>query len=221
MTDSAGNKANSTQTLSVSYNTSILPILAATNLTGPTSLTDGTTYTFWVNVTIGGGLKAVAKDVTVSFYILSATGSGSKTYLSGSPGSVQFYNYTSKGVANTTVLATGSVPTVAFNKTLRAVITWNPGVTGNFILYANASASNEANSSYGTANIASLAISVKANPTTQLLEYGGIAAAVIIVIVALVWWYRRGKSPRRTAATKTSTGKGGLERGPKKAEPAD
>ncbi len=221
VTDAAGNKANSTQTLSVSYNTSILPILAATNLTGPTSLTDGTTYTFWVNVTIGGGLKAVAKDVTVSFYILSATGSGSKTYFSGSPGSVQFYNYTSKGVANTTVLATGSVPTVAFNKTLRAVITWNPGVTGNFILYANASASNEANSSYGTANIASLAISVKANPTTQLLEYGGIAAAVIIVIVALVWWYRRGKSPRRTAATKTSTGKGGLERGPKKAEPAD
>ncbi len=85
VTDENGNYSNSTQTLSVSPNATTRPILEATNLTGPTSLTQGTTSTFYVNVTIGGGSKAVAKNVTVSWYILGSSGTGSKTFFSGSP----------------------------------------------------------------------------------------------------------------------------------------
>ena len=207
--------------LSVSPNATTNPILSATNLTGPTSLTDGSTYSFWVNVTVGGGVKAVATTIVVQFYLLSSTGTGSKTYLAGSPSSVEFYNYTSKGVVNATAYSKGSYASLAYNRTVRAEITWDPGVTGNFILYANATAANEYAGDYGTANIASLSITVKANPTTELIEYGLIALAVVVVIAVLILWYRRGKSPRRAAASKGSTGKGGLERGPKKGDADD
>ena len=157
----------------------------------------------------------------MNFYLLGASGTGSKTYLSGSPGSVKFYNFTSKGVTGSTPNYTGLFPSLAFNKTVRAVITWSPSATGNFILYANATATNEFSGDLGTSNIASLAISVHPNPTTQLLEYGGIAAAVVLVIVGLIWWYRRRPSRRGGGTGKPSTGRGGLEHGPKKAEDED
>ena len=220
-TDENNVSASSNQSLSVSINSTTRPILQASNLTGPTSLTAGTTYTFQLNITVGGGAKSAAKNLTVNFYLLGASGTGSKTYLSGSPGSVKFYNFTSKGVTGSTPNYTGLFPSLAFNKTVRAVITWSPSATGNFILYANATATNEFSGDLGTSNIASLAISVHPNPTTQLLEYGGIAAAVVLVIVGLIWWYRRRPSRRGGGTGKPSTGRGGLERGPKKAEDED
>ncbi len=133
-----------------------------------------------------------------------------------------FYNYTSKGVPNSTALVSvgGKLPEVAYNKTIRAVITWSPPVTGNFIVYANATCDNEFPADYGTVNIASLAVSIHPSTTTELLEYGGIAAAVVVVLLVLVWWYRRRGTPRG-GVSKPTTGKGGLERGSKKAEPED
>src|SRR5208283_3415513 len=98
--DRNNNSGYTTRSLTVSQNTTTSPIMAATNLTGPTSLTDGSSATYWVNITVGGGSKSVGMGITVAFYILSPSGSGSRIYIGGSPNTVQFYNYTSKGVAN-------------------------------------------------------------------------------------------------------------------------
>jgi hypothetical protein len=213
--DLNGNKANATESLTVSVNSTITPIMDVANLTGPTSLTAGTSATFWVNVTVGGGVKATALNVTVSFYLLSSSGTGSRTYIGSSPGSVEFYNYTSKGVVNSAPFAQGLVLSLAHNKTVRAQITWTPSKTGNFILYANATATNVYLPDEGTSNVASMTIAVHQNPTIQYLEYGGIAAAVILVIVGLIWWFRR---PKRAAGAKGSSGKGGLERGSRRSD---
>ncbi len=209
--DRNGNKAYTTQTLSVSVNSTTRPIMAAENLTAPTSFTVGTSYTFWTNITVGGGSKAVAQNVTVSWYLLSASGTGSKSYIAGSPGTVQFYNYTDPGVVNTVPFATGLITTLAYNKTVRAQVTWSPGTSGNYILYANATASNE----YGPDNAAgtgtvSQSISVKPNPTTELLEVLAVVAAVVIVIVLLIWYYRR--PSRRSGGKGGRPSSGGSER---------
>jgi len=210
--DKNGNQGYTTQSLTVSQNTSTSPIMAANNLTGPTSLSDGTKYTYWVNVTVGGGSKAVAVNITVAFYLLSPSGSGSRTYIGGSPGNVEFYNYTSPGVVNSVPFATGLIPSLAWNKTVRAVITWNPGITGSFNLYANVTAQNEFSGdvSSGPGVSKPLAISISPNPTTQLLEYVAIAVAVVVVLVLIILYYRRrsGKGAARTGGT----GRAGLER---------
>ncbi len=210
--DRNGNHAYTTQTLSVSVNSTTRPIMAAENLTAPTTFTAGTSYTFWTNITVGGGSKAIAYNVTVSWYLLSASGTGSKSYIGGSPGSVVFYNYTSPGVLNNASFATGIIPSLPYNKTVRAQLTWTPSTTGNFILYANATAVNE----YGPDNAAgtgtvSQSISVKPNPTTELLEVLAVVAAVVVVIVLLIWWYRRparrggGKGGRSSGTDRSSS----------------
>ena len=206
--DRNGNKAYTTQTLTVSQNTTTSPIMAANNLTSSSgsSFTDGSSSTIWVNVTVGGGAKAVATNITVTFYLLPPSGSGSRNTIGGSPASVQFYNYTSAGVVNTTPFATGIIKNLSYNMTVRAVITWNPSITGNYILYANVTAANEFSGNYHNGpQVATMSISVAPNPTTQLLEYVGIAAAVIVVIFLLVVYYRR------------RTGKGGAKGGPGRA----
>jgi hypothetical protein len=214
--DRNGNSQWTTQSLQVSTNSTYNVIMAANNLTAPTSYTQGTTYTLWVNVTVGGGSKATAESVVVKWYLLGPSGSGSPSYIGGSPGSVKFYNY-SGGVVNTAPQYTGTIPSLAFNTTLRAEITWDPGASGNYLLYANVTASNEwAGDIPSGPGVVSQSISVSANPTTQLLEYVAIAVAVVVVILLIIFFYRR---RGRTPTTKSTSGKAGLERGGKK--PAD
>ena len=201
--DLNGNRAFTNQTLTVSPNTTYRPIMAANNLTAPTTYTVGTSETIWVNVTVGGGSLAVAKNVTVRFYTLSPTGTGSQNTVGGSPGSVVFYSY-SGGVVNSTPLATGVLPTLDYNKTVRAEIQWSPGTTGNFVLYANISAQNEYAGDYiNGPQTVTQSITVNPNPTTTLLTDLAIAAVVIIVIAAIVYLlFRRSKS--KSAPSKTS-----------------
>jgi len=213
------NWAYTTQALIVSVNSTTRPILSASAINGPTSLTAGSSYTFWTNVTVSAGAKAVAQNITVAWYTTGPDGTGAHSSIGGAPGSVVFYNYTSPGVVNNKSFATGLVVNLSFNKTIRAVLTWSPSSSGNYMLWANATATNEwtgvVNSSKNP-GATSLSISVKPNPTTQLLEYVAVAAVVVVVIFLLVWWYRR---PSRRARAGRPGGKSTPERGGKK--PAD
>lgn len=216
VTDRAGNVAWTTQTLTVAVNSTTRPIMAANNLTGPSTVTAGQSVTYWVNVTTGGGTKAYGLNLTVSFYLLSPSGTGSRNVIV-SNSSVQWYNYTAPGVVNTTVAYTGVYPSLAYNKTVRAEITWTPGPTGNWNLYANVSASNEFSGDYiNGPQTAVKAISVNQNPLTVYLEYGIIAAVAVVVVVLLVLLYRR-----RRSRTRPASGRGGLERGSKRSSKDD
>ena len=215
VTDKNGIKANTTRSLSVNENTTLRPILEANNLTGPSSLNSGTTYSFWVNVTVGGGSKAVAKAVSVDFYTLNGAGTGSRSYVGGAPGSVVFYGYSGTGknaTVNTTALATGSIASLSHGRTVRAVLSWSPSKTGSFILYAQVRADN-AFVNNSSVSIAQTAITVHPNPTTQLLEYAGIGAGVVVVLAVLVLWWRRRTGKGSGGASKPATGRAGLERG--------
>jgi len=214
--DLNGNHAYATQTLTISANTTYRPIMAANNLTAPATYQVGTSETIWVNITVGGGALAVAKNVTVKFYTLSPSGTGNPNYIGGSPGSVTFYSYTG-GVVNPTALATGVLPTLAYNHTVRAVIQWSPGTTGNFVLYANASAQNEYAGDYiNGPQTVTQSITVNPNPTTTLLIDIGIVVAVIAVIGLIVFFYLR--SRRKGGPSKSSGGRSTPDR---KAKPKD
>ncbi|MHB1434793.1 MAG: hypothetical protein ACYCPN_02245 [Thermoplasmata archaeon] len=210
--------ASSTQTLSVSINATTSPIMAANNLTGPVSLTQGSSYTFWVNVTAGGGAKSVARNVTVWWYTLPPNGIGTKnTVVTNS--SVVFYNYT-KGIVSPVAWRTpvpGVIPALSYNTTVRAQITWSPSSSGNFYLYANVTASNEYAGSYGTQNVAVLSISVAPSPTNLYLTYGAIAAVVIVIFVGIFFLWRRrtrgGSSSMVGKGKGSSTGGSRLEKG--------
>ncbi|MGI0053771.1 MAG: hypothetical protein ACRECR_05910, partial [Thermoplasmata archaeon] len=111
-----------------------------------------------------------------------------------------FYNYVD-GVVNTTPLATGTLPNLAWNTTVRAQIRWTPGVAaGSYSLYLNATATNEFPANYGP-NVASVPVSIAANPYANLLEYVVIAvvavAAVLLVIFLLLRQRRRPASGGR------------------------
>jgi hypothetical protein len=214
--DLNSNKAWTTQSLTVSVNTTTTPVMGAYNGTGPSKLTDGTSYTFSVNVTVGGGTKSVATYIQVSWYITTPGGTN-RIPIAGSPASVKFYNYTSPGVANPVPFATGSVASLAYNKTVLAVISWTPVVTGNYQLYANITASNEFAGDYraGTNVWPYATITISPNPTTQLLEYVAIAVAVVVVLLLIIFYYRR-RSGRGGAAKRP--GRAGLERGGKRAD---
>ncbi len=217
--DLNNNHGYSTQSLTVNVNTSITPILQANNLTGPAKLTDGSAYTFWVNVTVGGGTRSVAQNVEVAFYMTSPGGT-SRTYVAGSPGSVRFFNYTSPGVPNSVAMSVGSIASLAYNTTVRAQITWTPGLTGNFVLYANATASNEFSGDIGAGSgVKSMSVTLSPNPTTQLLEYVAIGVVVVVVLLLIIVYYRRrsGRGP----APKTTTSRSGLERGSRRSGPDD
>jgi len=212
--DLNGNSAYTTQSLQVSTNSTYNVIMAANNLTAPTSYSQGSTYTLWVNVSVGGGSKATAQNVTVAWYLLGAGGTGSRSSIGGAPGSVKFYNY-SGGVVNTVPFATGKVLALAHNVTVRAEISWSPGSSGNYVLYANVSASNEWSGDIANGpGIVSQSISVSASPTTVYLEYGGIIAAVIVAFLLIYFFLWRPR--RRGGSAKPASGKGGLERGSKK-----
>ena len=208
VTDRAGNIAWVVQKLTVAANSTTRPIMAANNLTGPTSVTQGQSVTYWVNVTTGGGSKAYGLNLTVSFYLLSPSGTGSRNVIVSNT-SVVWYNYTSPGVVNATPAYYGVYPSLAYNKTVRAQISWTPGPVGNWNLYANVSAQNEYAGDYVSGpQTAVLGISVNQNPTTIYLEYGIIAAVAVVIVVLLVLVYRRRRGRARPA-----TGRSGLERG--------
>jgi hypothetical protein len=219
VTDLNGNTGYTTQSLAVTVNSTTAVIMAASNLTGPTSVNSGQSYTYWVNITAGGGSKSTALGVQVSFYLTSPSGT-SRSYIAGTPGTVQFYNYTS-GVVNSAPFATGVIPSMAYNTTYRAVMTWSPVKTGNYVIYANVTASNEYSGNYVNGpQVASSSITVNPNPTTQLLEYVAIAVAVVAVILAIIFLYRR-RTQRTTTTTRTS-GRSGIERArPKTTAPDD
>ena len=212
--DKNGNKAKISKSLLVSKNSTLRPIMEAANLTGPSSVNAGSTYTYWVNVTVGGGLQAKAQNIQVTFFLRSASGTGSKTLIAGSPASVVFYGYsnnTSNATVNATPLANGSIAQLPYGQTVRAVISWSPSTSGSYTLYANVTASNEFSGDYGSTNIASTQVSVKQNPTTFLLEVVAVVAVVVVIIGGLVFYMRR--RSRGGASAKPSSGRGGLERG--------
>jgi hypothetical protein len=217
VTDANHNKASTNKSLTVSVNSTTRPILQAASLTLPATLTEGKGVTVWVNVTVGGGSKSTADNLSVVFFLGSSAGLTGRKVIAGSPDSVRFYTYLSNGTVNSSLYGTGVLKSVPYGKTLRAEISWTPTVTGNFQLYANATASNE----YGPNeinNAVSVPIAVHPSSTTELIEYGGIGAAVIVVIAGLVWWYRR---PRRPTVAKPTASRSGLERGPKSSSSDD
>ncbi|MGC2035515.1 MAG: PKD domain-containing protein [Thermoplasmata archaeon] len=218
--DLAGNKNYATATVTVGINVTTRPVLVVGNGTfqagsGSITYTAGDSYTIWVNVTNTVGTLSVAHNVTVTFYLLSPSGSGNRIPIGNSPVSTVFYTYNSTGALDPTAAGTGRVD-LNYNQTDRAQITFKPARTGNFNLYANATASNEFSGSYTTGgNQAFVSITINQNPTVLAEEYGAIAAAAIIVIIALIFFFRR-RSGRTRVTTTRSTSRGGLERGSKK-----
>jgi len=217
VTDRAGNTAFVVVSLQVSQNTTQRPLMSSSNLTTPTTMTAGTSYTIWVNIRNVGGSASVAMNVMVAFYLLPPSGVGTPNYLGGS-GSVQFFNYTN-GIVAATPFATGVIPSLGHNVTIRAQISWTPGPVGNWALYANASASNEFSGSYNNGpQTVSVLVTVNQNPLITYAEYGGIAAGAAAVIIVLILLYRRRLA--RGTPVRGKSSKSGLERS-RREEPED
>lgn len=218
VTDRAGNVAWTTLSLTVSVNGSTRPVLSVTNLTAPSSMNEGTTYTIWGNVTNTVGKNSTAVNVSVEFYLLSSSGSGSRIDLVSSS-QVQFYNYT-KGVVASSSMATGVLRSLPYNTPVRAQISWNPGRVGTYSLVLNATCANEFAGNYGP-NTESVQVTLNPNPTTQLLTDVAIVAAVVAVLILLALWWRRrrlGPSEKKAKSAGAGTTKSGLERGTTKDE---
>lgn len=218
VTDRAANHAYTTVQLTIAINTSTRPVLSVSNLSAPSTMTSGSSYTVWVNVTNTVGKNSTAQNVTVGFYFLPPSGSGTPSYVGGSPGSVTFYGYTN-GTVNSTALGTGTI-SLPYNHTVRAQVSFSPQRQGTFALWANATASNEFSADYQSgANQAHVTVTVNANPITQLEIYGGIAAVAVVVLVVLIMVYRRRGRP--SASKSSTTSKSGLERGAAKKDEDD
>ncbi|HYK93361.1 MAG TPA: PKD domain-containing protein [Thermoplasmata archaeon] len=221
--DRAGNTAYKVATITVAVNQTTRPVLTVGNLTAPGTMTDGTSYTIWVNVTDSLGKNSTAQNVSVRFYLLPPSGSGSPINIGGSPGSVQFFNYTSNTTVSSSPSFTG-LATIKYNHTLRAEISWNPDRTGTFDLWVNATASNEFPGTYSNgANTAKVSVTLNPNPTTQYLQYAAIGGAVV-VIIGVAWYLLRRRSRGGSAPKGKSSGtasKSGLERGKKDEDEED
>lgn len=213
VTDRAGNVGWSTTKLTIAINASTRPVLNVGNLTAPGSMNEGTTYTIWGNVTNTIGKNSTANDVSVEFYLAGTSGSGTRIDLV-SPSSVQWYNYTN-GVVASSPFATGVLPHLAYNATVRAEIHWDPSRLGTFSLTMNATCPNEFSGNYGP-NTASQLVTLNPNQLTTDLEILGVVGAVALVIVILVLLVRRNKRRASDRGRSTSSSKSGLERGGKK-----
>lgn len=212
VTDRAGNTAYKTATVPINPNASLRPVLSVGNVTAPSTMTDGSTYTVWVNVTNTIGQNSTAEGVAVLFYLLPPSGSGSPIAIGGSPGSVKFFNYTSNTTTNATPFATGSA-SLKWNHTVRAEISFTPARQGSWSLWVNATATNEFPQSYKSgANTAHVAVQLNANPLTTYEEIAAIAAVAVLVIVAVYFLVYRPRM-KGGATTSTTSGKRGLERG--------
>jgi hypothetical protein len=218
VTDAAGNTAFTDYSLSIAYNTTIRPILTLTNVTeatGKTSMTAGTSYTWWFNITNTGGKLSTAKNVEllVSLTGRTATGPGGNT--AGTPGSVKFYNVSATGTVASSPLAPGSTIDLVYNQTIRAEVTLTPILTGNKLLWGNATCSNCYTYVHSVSNVP---VTVNQNETQLILEYAAIGAGAVIIIVALILLLRRRGRP---ASTPGKGGGGRLERGSTKDENED
>ena len=207
VTDIAGNKANTTYLLTVAYNTTIRPILSATNLTeinGRTTMTAGASYTWWVNITNMGGKLSTARNVQLVVSLTAQTATKPGGNAAGTPGSVVYYNVTNGTIGTTPLKAPIDL---VYNQTVRAEVTWSPGATGNKYLWVNATCNNCY--IFAGANLDHVSVTINQNQTQLYLEYAGIGGGAVVVIVALVLLYRY----RNRAATAPSKGGGRLERG--------
>jgi PKD domain len=217
VTDTAGNTAYTDYALTVAYNTTIRPILTLLNeteTTGITSMTAGTSYTWWFNITNTGGKLSTAKNVQL---LVSLTGTGASApggNTAGTPGSVKWYNVSANGTVATSPLAPGSTITLVYNQTIRAEITLTPSITGTKYLWGNATCSN----CYTyTKAVNYVQVTISQNETQLILEYVAIGAGAVIIIIALVLLLRRRGKPSSTS----SKGGGRLERGSSKDEDED
>ena len=187
-------------------------VVVAENLTAPSSLTDGSSSTIWVNVTNTVGANSTAQNVSVRFYLLPPSGTGSQITL---PGTVTYWGYTN-GTLNSAPM-TGDI-LIPYNHTIRAELSWNPARTGTWALWVNASASNEFAENYASGlNQAHTTVTLNANPIVSYEEYAAIAAAVVVVILAVVFWTRWRSKP----SSKSGSGSGKLERGTSKKDKDD
>jgi hypothetical protein len=185
--DRAGNFAWNLQHLTVAVNASQRPVLTVGNLTAPSTMTDGSSYNIWANVTNTLGKNSTAAGVSVEFYLLDPSGSGSRTLIGGSPSSVVFYNYTNTSGLSSTQAGKGSI-SLKYNQTVRAETSFTPGRSGTFDLWVNATATNEFAGDYSSgANQAHVQVTLNPSNTMLYIEIGGViaVAAVIIIVVAL------------------------------------
>lgn len=206
-TDLAGNWANTTFHFTCSINTTLNPILQATDLSlsGGTTMTVGDSYTLTVNITNLGGIDSVADNSSLRVYTASSTASTSQ---SNQGGSVSWWGWTG-GIRNGTTAFSGSLATIHYNNTYQADFTFKPGSAGSYEVCVNSTATNEFAGSYKTgANVACLAVTVNQSPIEMYIIYGVVSAAVIVVLVAVgILLTRR----RRGGGKKTTGGKGKKE----------
>lgn len=203
VTDLAGNTNYDQVSLTIAVNTSTRPVLAVGNMTAPSSMTDGTSYTIWVNVTNTLGANSTARNVTVQFYLLPPSGSGTPIYLGGT---VSWYAY-DNGTVYSNVSSTGTLSALKYNVTMRAQISWTPSRTGTWELWANATASNEFPGDYSTgSNQASVSITLNANPIVEDYEIAAVVGAIAVIIV-LALLVTRWRSNRGSKGGGRSSGK--------------
>lgn len=204
VTDRAGNTQYNVATITVAVNTSTRPVLVVSNLTAASSMTDGSSYTVWANVTNTIGANSTAVGVQVAFYLLPPSGSGSPVYIAGGPSHTTFYTYANGTDTVNATLGTGSV-TLKYNETVRAQVTFTPGLTGTYELWANATASNEFAGDYATGdNEQHVTVNLSANNTMLDIEYGVIAVVVIVAILGFVW-FRYYRTPKSTKSSGRSS----------------
>ncbi len=219
VTDRAGNTNYVTASLTVAVNLSTRPVLAVSNLTAPSSMTDGSTYTVTVNVTNIGGKNSTALGTQVRFYLLPPSGSGSEIEIGGAPGSVNFYEWTNNTTLASSAAGTGSV-SIPYNETYRAEIRFTPARTGTWDLWVNATATNEFVPDYTSGeNLAHVQVSFAENPVVQDETYAAIAVVVVaaIVVIYLVFVKRIGRGGGKPGSSKGgSSSSSKLERGGKK-----
>jgi hypothetical protein len=197
VTDLAGNYGTTTYPLTVAQNLTFRPDLTVTNLTAPSTWTDGSQVTIWVNVNNTGFKTSVADNVTVQFYLTDPSGTA-RTVVGGSPSEVQWYGY-ENGILNSSSSYTGLLPAMKANQTWRAQITYTPpsGMTGTKWIWANASATNEFPGQYQSAsNVAYQPVTINPNSLTLYIEIAVIVVVVIVVIVLSIFlWRRKSRGP--------------------------
>ncbi len=216
VTDRANNSNFVTKALTVALNLSVRPILSVTNLTAPTTMTDGSTYTISVNVSNIGGNASVADNVSVHFYLLPPSGSGAQITIGGSPGAVKFYGWLNKTMESSQVNATGLF-NIAWNHTATAEIQFTPSRTGTWDIWANATTTNEFAADYTSGqNQAHVQVTLNPNPIIADEEYAAVGGAVVLAIIVIVLFFRRRRNPKPAAKGSGGSSSGKLERGTSK-----
>jgi uncharacterized membrane protein len=190
ITDLAGNYQKTTYPVTVAQNLTFRPVITVSNLTAPTTWTDGSGVTIWCNVNNTGFSTSVAYNVNVSFYLTAPSGTA-QTSIGGSPSNVRWYGYV-KGILNSSASYTGVLPAMKANQTWMAQITYTPSQTGTYWLWANGTASNEFPGEYKSGvNVAHMSVTINASSLTLYIEIAVIVVVVAVVIVLAIFLWRR------------------------------